>query len=29
MEVLGKGEAEKKKDVHVMRGKTKKFFKIV
>ena len=29
MEVLGEGEAEKTKGMHVMQGKTKKFFKTV
>ena len=29
MEVLGEGEAEKTKYVNVMRGKTKRFLKIV
>ena len=29
MEVFGEGEVEKTKGVHMIRGKTKKFFKIV
>ena len=29
MEVLGEGEADKTMRVHMMRGKTKKFLKIV